>query len=50
MPSILQKVTVPFVNEETCKDAYGSSSITDGMIIIDSQGSYFKDSLKPKSY
>ena len=46
MPSILQKVTVPFVNEETCKDAYGSSSITEGMICAGKAG---KDSCQGDS-
>ena len=46
MPSILQKVTVPFVDEATCKDAYGSSSITDGMICAGRKG---KDSCQGDS-
>merc|ERR1712029_1001418 len=46
LPSILQKVTVPFVDEETCKDAYGSSSITDGMICAGRKG---KDSCQGDS-
>jgi trypsin len=45
-PSILQKVSVPFVDEKTCKHAYGSSSITAGMICAGRKG---KDSCQGDS-
>ena len=42
----MQKVTVPFVNEETCKNAYGAESITEGMICAGKAG---KDSCQGDS-
>ena len=42
----MQKVSVPFVSEKTCKQAYGSSSITAGMICAGRKG---KDSCQGDS-
>ena len=42
----MQKVSVPYVSEKTCKEAYGSSSITAGMICAGRKG---KDSCQGDS-
>jgi len=44
--NILQKVSVPFVTQESCKRSYGSNDITDGMICAGEKG---KDSCQGDS-
>merc|ERR1712165_472452 len=44
--NILQKVSVPFVTPESCKNSYGSNDITDGMICAGEKG---KDSCQGDS-
>merc|ERR1712055_1264948 len=37
-PTILQKVTVPLVSDDACRDAYGASSILDSMMCAGEAG------------
>ena len=45
-PEILQKVDVPFVSQDECKNAYGEEDITDRMICAGEKG---KDSCQGDS-